>query len=60
MATSSIKKNFVVSGQQQAEKFAEAVETAMNGKKPIKAVKVRYITDSAAAKRFFTNRNGQK
>lgn len=60
MATSSIKKTFVVSGQKQAEKFADAIEAAMNNKTPIAPVKARYITDSADIKKFFAQRNEQK
>ena len=31
MATSSITKNFVVSGQRQVEKFANAIEEVLSG-----------------------------
>ncbi|MCD8219154.1 MAG: hypothetical protein LUC50_02015 [Ruminococcus sp.] len=40
MATSSITKNFVVFGKEQAEVFANAVEESFNGPKP--EIKVNY------------------
>lgn len=34
MATSSITKNFIISGQKQADKFADAIEASANDKTP--------------------------
>lgn len=41
MATSSITKNFIVSGREQAEKFADAIEQSLNN--PAPPIKVNAI-----------------
>ena len=47
MATSSITKNFVISGQKQVEMFVDAIEASANNR-PIRIpVAAREITDEA-------------
>lgn len=46
MATSSIKKNFVISGKEEVEAFADAVEAAANDIRPIAQISARKISDS--------------
>ena len=45
MATSSITKNFVISGKEQVEAFADAIEAAANDKTPVHKVGARVLTD---------------
>lgn len=45
MATSSITKNFVISGQEQVEKFIAALEASANDKTPRVQVAARELTD---------------
>lgn len=44
MATSSITKNFVISGRDQVEAFADAIEAAANDNTPVKKVSARILT----------------
>jgi hypothetical protein len=45
MATSSITKNFVISGKEQVEKFADAIENSANNRPVRIPVSAREITD---------------
>lgn len=45
MATSSITKNFVISGQEQVEMFVDALEASANDKTPRVNVNFRELTD---------------
>jgi hypothetical protein len=45
MATSSITKNFVISGKEQVEKFADAIESSANNRPVRIPVSAREITD---------------
>ena len=56
MATSSITKNFVISGKEQVEAFADAMETAANDKTPVRKVSARVLTDLKAVVWFLQKR----
>ena len=45
MATSSITKNFVISGQKQVEMFADAIEASANNPTPPVNVSATFLTD---------------
>ncbi len=45
MATSSITKNFVISGQEQVEMFVAALEASANDKTPRVNASFRELTD---------------
>lgn len=45
MATSSITKNFVISGKRQVNAFAKAIEASARDKEPRISVKARELTD---------------
>lgn len=52
MATSSITKNFVISGQKQVEMFADAIEASANNR-PIRIpVNAKEITEEAELVEF--------
>lgn len=52
MATSSITKNFVVSGDRQAEIFANAIEASANSDTPPIRVSVTELHGTEAIKKF--------
>lgn len=56
MATSSITKNFVISGQRQAEMFADAVESSANNRPARTPVSVRQIKGESELRRFMEMR----
>ena len=56
MATSSITKNFVVSGSQQVEIFANAVEESANETITPTKVKATKIQDVEALRNFIVQR----
>ena len=43
MATSSITKNFIISGEKQVEMFADAVEASANDRTPRVPINVTYL-----------------
>jgi hypothetical protein len=43
MATSSITKNFILSGKRQVEMFADAIEASANDKTPRVPINVTYL-----------------
>ena len=45
MPISSITKNFVISGREQVEAFADAIEAAVNDKTPVCKVSAKVLTD---------------
>ena len=45
MATSSITKNFIISGRDKVEAFADAIETAANDNTPVQKVSARVLTN---------------
>ena len=56
MATSSITKNFVISGKEQVEAFADAIEAAANDKTPARKVSARVLTDPKDIAKFMQKR----
>ena len=47
MATSSITKNFIISGQKQVEMFVDAIEASAKNRPVCVPVSAREITDEA-------------
>jgi hypothetical protein len=47
MATSSITKNFIISGKEQVEMFADAIEASANNRPVRISVSSREITDES-------------
>ncbi len=43
MATSSITKNFIISGPEQVEMFADAIEASANDKTPRVPINITYL-----------------
>ena len=56
MATSSITKNFVISGQKQVEMFADAIEASFNNPAPPINVSATFLTDSKDIAKFMEKR----
>ena len=56
MATSSITKNFVVSGERQVEKFANAIEASATSVTPSSRVAVTQLRGSREIKQFLAKR----
>ena len=55
MATSSITKNFIISGQKQVEMFVDAIEASAK-KRPVRVpVSAREITEEAELIEFMEN-----
>lgn len=60
MPTSSITHNFVISGEDKVEKFANAIEEAYQeslNRSPTKNMRITYLTDTEKIKRFMEKRN---
>ena len=56
MATSSILKNYFISGKEQVEAFADAIEAAANDKTPVHKVSARVLTDPKDKAEFMRKR----
>lgn len=56
MATSSITKNFIISGQEQVEKFADAIEASANDQTPSIKVNATFLTDPKDIAKFMRKR----
>ena len=59
MVSSSITKNFVVYGKEQAERFADAIEEAYNTRSsvtPEPDMKITYLKGSEQIKQFMEKR----
>ena len=59
MATSSIKKNFIISGEKQAEIFANAIEESYQEslhRGPSTDLRITYLKGSEEVKRFMARR----
>lgn len=59
MATSSITKNFVVSGKEQAKKFADAIEESYQesiNRAPTPDLKITHLRGSENIKNFMAKR----
>ena len=56
MATSSITKNFVISGQKQVEMFADAIEASANDRTPRVPINVTYMQGADEIVKFMEKR----
>lgn len=56
MATSSITKNFVISGQKQVEMFADAIEASANDRTPRVPINVTYLHGADEIVKFMEKR----
>ena len=56
MATSSITKNFVISGQKQVEMFADAIEASANDRTPLVPINVTYLRGADEIVKFMEKR----
>lgn len=56
MATSSITKNFVISGREQVEMFADAVGASANDQTPRVSVNVTYLHGADEILKFMEKR----
>ena len=56
MATSSITKNFVISGKRQVEMFADAIEASANDKTPRVPINVTYLPGADDIMKFMEKR----
>lgn len=59
MATSSITKSFIVSGDEQVEKFANAIEESYQEslqREPILDMKITYLDNVEEIKKFMAKR----
>lgn len=52
MATSSITRNFVITGREKVEAFANALEESANAKIPQRPMTVRQLTDPNEIRAF--------
>lgn len=63
MPTGSITKNFVVSGEEQVEKFANAIEESYQEsltRKKDSSLRITHLRDSAEVKKFLEKRSFKK
>jgi hypothetical protein len=56
MATSSITKNFIISGKEQVEMFANAIESSANDKTPRVPINVTYLQGADEVIKFMEKR----
>ena len=56
MATSSITKNFIISGKKQVERFANAMEASANDKTPRVPVNLTYLQGADEIIKFMEKR----
>ena len=56
MATSSITKIFIISGQEQVEMFADAVEASANDRTPRVPINVTYLQGADEILKFMEKR----
>lgn len=56
MATSSITKNFVISGKRQVEMFADAIEASANNRPTRVPVNATFLTDPNDIRKFMEKR----
>ena len=56
MATSSITKNFIITGQEQVEMFADAVEASANDRTPRVPINVTYLQGADEILKFMEKR----
>jgi hypothetical protein len=56
MATSSITKNFIISGKEQVEMFADAIESSANDRTPRVPINVTYLQGEDEVIKFMEKR----
>jgi hypothetical protein len=56
MATSSITKNFIISGKEQVEMFADAIEASANDRTPRVPINVTYLQGADEVIKFMEKR----
>ncbi len=56
MATSSITKNFIISGEKQVEMFADAIEASANDRTPRVPVNITYLHGADEILKFMEKR----
>ena len=56
MATSSITKNFIISGQKQVEMFADAIEASANDRTSRVSINVTYLQGADNILKFMERR----
>ena len=56
MATSSVTKNFVISGKEQVEKFANAIEASANDNTPRVKVNANFLANPVEIAKFMQKR----
>lgn len=56
MATSSITKNFIISGQKQVKMFADAIEASANDRTPRVPINVTYLQGTDDILKFMERR----
>lgn len=56
MATSSITKNFIISGRRQVEMFADAIEASANDNTPPVEVNATFLRGAEDIKKFMEKR----
>ena len=56
MATSSITRNFIISGKEQVETFADAIESSANDRPVRNPLAVTWITGEAELREFMKSR----
>lgn len=63
MSTGSITKNFVVSGEEQVEKFANAIEESYQEsltRKKDSSLRITHLRDASEVKKFLEQRSFKK
>lgn len=60
MATSSITKNFVISGQKQVGMFADAIEASANDRTPYVPISITYLQGEDEILKFMEKRKKTK
>ena len=63
MPTGSITKNFVVSGEEQVEKFANAIEESYQEsltREKDSSLRITHLQDAAEVKKFLEQRSNKK
>lgn len=56
MATSSITKNFIISGKKKVERFADAMEASANDKTPRVPINLTYLQGADEIIKFMEKR----
>lgn len=60
MATSSITRNFIITGKDKVEAFANALEESANAYVPLRKVSAKQLTDPKEIKALMMKAKGKK